>query len=224
MTKRLVLLLLCATLSAFAQTSSTKYQSGTIMAVTAHQDTPQDKASGTPRYDVSVKVGNTLYVVLYTPPNGTTTVTYVAGRDLPVLVGAETITFYSDLSGKTEVPILRRESITAPAKIDWTKAPGQYFSMKMQHLSEALNLTEDQQTKIRPILEQEVGEAGQYWGNPVLSQKEKLAAYEKIVRSSDAKLKPLLTPAQVEKLEAMRKQQKQELKKLIADRDTDRQN
>jgi hypothetical protein len=70
------------TLPAFGQSAS-KYEVATITDVKTHQDSGSDVA----RYDVSVKVGGTIYVVLYTPPLGLTTVKYAAGRELLVLVG-----------------------------------------------------------------------------------------------------------------------------------------
>ena len=56
-------------------------------------------------YDVSVKVGNAIYVAVYTPPLGENTLKYAAGRDLLVLVGKTTIA-YNDLLGRSfAVPI-----------------------------------------------------------------------------------------------------------------------
>jgi hypothetical protein len=89
--------------SAFGQ-STPKYQVGTITDVTTHQD-GVGTATGAVSYDVSLKVGDTIYVVLYTPPLGEETVKYAAGRDLLVLVGKNKIT-YNDLLGRSyEVPI-----------------------------------------------------------------------------------------------------------------------
>jgi hypothetical protein len=123
---------------------------------------------------VSIKVGNTIYTVLYAPANGANSVEYSAGISLLVLVGTDTLTFNSKLSGSTEVPILNRQTLPAQSGLDWSKLPGQYFSMKQQHLTEALSLSEEQQTKLNPILEQETAEAGQFMSNPVLYRKEKL--------------------------------------------------
>jgi len=64
---------------AFGQSTS-KYQVGTITEVKAHQ-AAGSSASDAASYDVSVKVGDTIYVVLYTPPLGEETVKYSAGRD-----------------------------------------------------------------------------------------------------------------------------------------------
>jgi hypothetical protein len=98
-------------LSAFGQ-SVPKYQVGTITEVKTHQDAgggATDPAS----YDVAVKVGDTIYVVLYTPPLGEATVKYAAGRELLVLVGKRTIR-YNDILGQSfEVPI---ESLKSAAK------------------------------------------------------------------------------------------------------------
>jgi Spy/CpxP family protein refolding chaperone len=188
-----------------------------VTAVERHQSGAGQADDGVARYDVSVKVANTIYTVLYTPPNGANGVEYSAGLSLLVLVGNNTLTFNSKLSGKTEVPILRRETLASKPGLDLSKLPSQYFSMKQEHLADALDLTNDQQSKIKPILEQEAGEAGQVLGNPAISRKDQLNRWEKIVQSSDTKIEPVLSPTQVQKLQALRQEQKQELKKLIAD-------
>jgi Spy/CpxP family protein refolding chaperone len=210
-------ILICAAiLSAHGQSASSKFQPGTITEVVAHQNAPGE-SSDVARYDVSVKVGNTVYKVLYTPPNGANGVKYSAGLQLLVSVGTDTLAFNSRLSGTTVVPILSRQTLPPQNALDLSKVPSQYFTMKQQHLSETLNLSEDQQAKIKPILEQETGEVGQIFSNPVISSKDKLNRWEKIVQSSDVKIKPFLSDEQVQKLQAMRKQQMQELKKLIAE-------
>jgi hypothetical protein len=196
------------------QTSSSKYQPGTITAVTTHQSAPEEPDGNVARYDVSVKVGDTVYVVVYTPPNGANGVEYSAGLGLLVLVGSETLTFNSRLTGTTVVPILRRETLTTERGPDWSKATSQYFVLKQQTLSETLGLSEQQQIKIKPILEQEAGEAGQFLGNPALSRKEQVTRWEKLVRASDAKIEPLLSQVQVKKLRQLRKEQKQELGRI----------
>ena len=88
---------------AFGQSTS-KYQVGTITEVKAHQAAGSG-ASDAASYDVSVKVGDTIYVVLYTPALGEDNLKYAAGRDLLVLVGKNTIT-YNDILGRSfAVPI-----------------------------------------------------------------------------------------------------------------------
>jgi len=93
-------LLSCA---AFCQSTS-KYQVATITEVKPHQ-TAGENASDAACYDVSVKVGDTIYVVLYTTPLGDVPPKYAAGRNLLVFVGKNTIT-YNDMLGRSlQVPI-----------------------------------------------------------------------------------------------------------------------
>ena len=100
------------TFPAFCQSTS-KYQVGTITEVKVHQ-AAGGGASDTASYDVSVKVGDTVYVVLYTPALGESTVKYAAGRDLLVLVGKNKIT-YNDILGRSyEVPIESQKPAARP--------------------------------------------------------------------------------------------------------------
>jgi hypothetical protein len=223
--KQLSLVLICVSaLLALGQTPSAKYQPGTITAVTKHKNAPGDGGEDVARYDVSVKIGNVLYVILYTPLNGANSVEYSPGIEMLFSVGNDTLTFNSKLSGTTEVPILRREVLPASSGLDWSKAPSQYFTMKQQHLTEALGLSNDQQARIKPTLEQEAGEASMFLWDPVLSRKDKLNRYEKLIAASDAKIKPNLLPTQVDKLEELRKQQKSDIKRLISKQSAGKQN
>jgi len=91
-------------LPAFCQSTS-KWQVGTITEVKVHQTAEKVGSSEAASYDVSVKVGDTMYVVLYTPPLHEETVKYAAGRDLLLFVGKSTIR-YNDILGRSyEVPI-----------------------------------------------------------------------------------------------------------------------
>ena len=215
-----LILVITAVLSALCQCQSSTYQPGTITAVTLHPNAPGEPDIA--RYDVTLKVGNNIYVVLYSPPQGENAVEYAAGMEILVLVENNSIRF-SKLGTTGEAPIERREALPIENTIDWSKAPGQYFSLKMQNLTQRLSLTEDQRTQIKPIAEQEAGELGNLWGNPVMSDTDKLKELEKVVRSSDEKLKPILSPEQKAKLEQMRAEQKQELRALIAKRKRERQ-
>lgn len=104
---RRLILVVCICLSTLAAVcqSASKYQVGTIMDVKTHQG-GEEPSSDVVSYDVSVKVGDTLYLVLYTPPLGMNTVKYSAGRDLLVLVGKKTITYNDMLGQSLEVPII----------------------------------------------------------------------------------------------------------------------
>jgi hypothetical protein len=113
MLRRACLFLICVAMSqAFGQSTS-KYQVGTITEVKAHQAAGSG-ASDVASYDVSVKVGDTIYVVLYTPPLGEIMVKYAAGRDLLVLVGKNKIT-YNDILGQSyDVPIENQQPAAKP--------------------------------------------------------------------------------------------------------------
>jgi hypothetical protein len=105
-------LIFLAIAPAFGQSTS-KYQVGTITEVKAHLAAGSG-ASDVASYDVSVKVGETIYVVLYTPPLGEIMVKYAAGRDLLVLVGKNKIT-YNDILGQSyDVPIESQQSAAKP--------------------------------------------------------------------------------------------------------------
>ena len=84
--------------------SSSKYQIAVVTEVKPHE-AAGDSASDHPRYDVSVKVGDTIYVVLYTQPWGEVPAKYATGHELLVSVGKDTIT-YNDMLGRSlQVPI-----------------------------------------------------------------------------------------------------------------------
>ena len=106
-----VLCVICiclVTLPAFCQSTS-KYQVGTIIDVKP-RPAAADAGSDVTSYDVSVKVADTIYVVLYTPPLGMNTVRYAGGRELLVLVGKNTITYNDILGQSLEVPIVSRRT------------------------------------------------------------------------------------------------------------------
>jgi hypothetical protein len=112
MLKLVCVIWICAALPAFCQSSS-KYEVATITDVKTRPPA-NDRGSDVVTYDVSVKVGNTVYLVLYTSPLGMNTVKYAAGRELLVLVGKKTIT-YNDILGRSlEVPILSQKPATDP--------------------------------------------------------------------------------------------------------------
>jgi hypothetical protein len=92
--------------------SPSKYQVATITEVKPHQSGSAAASNDATSYDVSVKVDDTIYVVLYTPPLGMITVRSAAGRELLVLVGKKTITYNDLLGNAIEVPILSRKPAT----------------------------------------------------------------------------------------------------------------
>ena len=139
------------------------------------------------------------------------------------LVGDRTLKFNDALSGETEVPILSQKTVPERS-LDLTRICGQYFILTLQRLSKDLVLTDDQQIKIRPILEQETGEVDEICFNPALSKKEQPNRFETIVRPSDNQITPLLSTGQIHQLEDLRKEQEQNAKKLTAEQNLGRHN
>lgn len=212
MTRLLWALTLAIATASFCQTSSPKPQHATISAVAVHKNAPDDNVL---KYDVTLKIGNSIYTVLFMPPSGSKGVEYAVGQNVVALVGPETITV-TRFGHTSESQILSREDVPSKAGIDWQRAPGEYFSQKLQHLSEKLDLTDNQQATIKPILEQEASQAGQVIGNPVLSREDRFDKLQKIVNTSDQQIKPHLSGSQWETLQKLRKEQKQEIKQLLA--------
>jgi len=100
-----VILICLATFVAEGQSPS-KYQVATITEVKPHPSGGDAASNDATSYDVSVKVDDTIYVVLYTPPLGMITVRSAAGRELLVLVGKKTITYNDIMGNSLEVPIV----------------------------------------------------------------------------------------------------------------------
>ena len=98
-----VLALCLMTFPALCQSAS-KWQIAAITEVKPHPAAGED-ASDPITYDVSVKVGDTIYLVRYITPPGEIAPKYASGHELLVLVGKKTIT-YNDMLGRSlQVPI-----------------------------------------------------------------------------------------------------------------------
>jgi hypothetical protein len=116
--RRALILLLSAMLAplCLGQSSAAKWKVATITGVKVHEPAAGNDSSAT-QYEVTSKVEDTEYVVLYVAPAGSLpdVARYRLGQDVPVLVGTDTIK-YSDLTGTTrEVPILSRRKIPTTA-------------------------------------------------------------------------------------------------------------
>lgn len=90
----------------FGQSTSGKYEPGTILTIKPHGSATSSASSTA--YDIAIEVKNIVYTVLYIPPPGTYGAEYSEGHELMVLVGSNTIT-YNDMLGRSrEVRILER--------------------------------------------------------------------------------------------------------------------
>ncbi len=107
-----VIALCLLTVPALCQSTS-KWQIAIITEVKPRQSAG-DSVSDPPSYDVSVKVGDTIYVVLYTQPLGELPAKYATGHELLVLVGKNTITYNDMLGQSLQVPIESQRPATQP--------------------------------------------------------------------------------------------------------------
>ena len=117
--RRALILLLSVMLAplCLGQSSAAKWKVATITGVKVHEPAARNESSAAAQYEVTARVENTEYVVLYVAPDGTLPdiARYRLGQDVPVLVGTDTIK-YSDLTGTTrEVLILSRRKIPTTA-------------------------------------------------------------------------------------------------------------
>jgi hypothetical protein len=90
------------------------YQPGTITAVVARTNTSPENSVAS--YDITLRVGSSLYVVLYTPPLDAGTPQYVAGSELLVTVGEKTVSFNDMVAKSLEVPIESSSPLEAPVR------------------------------------------------------------------------------------------------------------
>ncbi len=109
------------TAAAICQTTEHKWTTGVITQVTQHVDAAAP-GSPTGKYDVSVRIGDVIYVVLYTPTPGSKLVEYRVGTDLNVAVGKKTLKFNESGGETKEVPILRKTTV-APRSAQTGKPP-----------------------------------------------------------------------------------------------------
>jgi len=106
-----IALILSFAFAALAQDKA-MYQAGTVTDVKAHQPQSKDAKS----YDVSIKVGNIVYVVLATPQPGSDVLQYKVGLETTVFIDGKNMKV-NDITGKTWiVPILRQKDLGAAGK------------------------------------------------------------------------------------------------------------
>src|SRR4051812_20968298 len=91
------------------QSPQDKYQLATILEVKRDQsaDSPDASITG---YDISLKVGDTVYVVLFKQLPGSHGVEHIAGLQKLVLVGNDTVTFNDILGKSRQASILSRKT------------------------------------------------------------------------------------------------------------------
>jgi Spy/CpxP family protein refolding chaperone len=74
---------------------------------------------------------------------------------------------------------------------------------QLEHMSSALNLTDDQKAKIKPILEEQSNKMHQLMQDTSISQQDKRSKFQQIHQDTMSQIKPILTSDQQQKLESM---------------------
>jgi Spy/CpxP family protein refolding chaperone len=96
---------------------------------------------------------------------------------------------------------------------------------KLDKMTKKLELTTDQQNKIRPILQDEENQIQAVMKNNILSREQKKEQIKAVSQSTKEKIDPLLTPDQREDFDKMKKEKKIEKEaKKEARKDLDHNN
>ncbi len=90
------------------------------------------------------------------------------------------------------------------------KNHGDRAATKLSKLSSKLNLTEDQKSKIKPILQNEAKQTEGIRANNALSQDQKHTRIKEIHQTTRSEMRPILTAQQQQKLDQIRKQKRAE--------------
>src|SRR3954452_12962599 len=103
--------IVCAVTLALGQTPSSQYQTATIVKMAEHQEAAAEKSTESQpvRYDVSLRVKDMVYVVLFTPRPGTYGAEFMTGMDLQVRVDENSVTFNDMLGRSITAPIISQE-------------------------------------------------------------------------------------------------------------------
>jgi periplasmic protein CpxP/Spy len=83
-------------------------------------------------------------------------------------------------------------------KHDGPGGPHQMMENPLEHLSKDLNLTDDQKAKVQPIIDQTRPQL-------IAIHKEAMEKMHALMESAGAQIRPLLTPEQQQKYDAMKK-------------------
>ena len=107
-TKQIIVLVFALIGALAAQSQPQGWTVGTVMSVKKNAN-QVDKDHDS--YDVTIRVADIDYVVVYSQPVGGGLIEYTAGRDGPVLVKEKTLTLRDKRGNPIELPIVQRRSV-----------------------------------------------------------------------------------------------------------------
>ena len=106
------------------------------------------------------------------------------------------------------------------------KGPGdmrERIEKRMEHLTKELNLTKEQQEKIRPIIEKEMKDLREVRQDTSLTPEQKMEKVKAIHQGTQAELNKILTPEQQKKYAEMQEKSRKEMAERRAEHNKNRQ-
>ena len=82
---------------------------------------------------------------------------------------------------------------------------------RLQHLTQMLNLTSDQQSKIKPILENESQQMQTLRADTSMTREDRMGKMRSIRETTNSQISPILTTAQQQKWQQMQSEQRQHM-------------
>jgi len=136
-------------------------------------------------------------------------------------VAAQSSTANSSAQKPPEAPSQSAPSQAAPPPSTPSQAPGQAGAASAAAPGHAqpqaqtgeenpLNLTEDQKTKLRPILQDENQQMEALRNDTSMTQEQKIAKANEVRQNASPKIKAILTPEQLQKLADLQQKAKQQ--------------
>ena len=83
---------------------------------------------------------------------------------------------------------------------------------QLKHLSKMLNLSDDQQAKLKPILEDQHKQMQQLWNDNSMSRQDRFSKMRELRENADTQIKGVLNDDQQKKFDQMREEQRSHMR------------
>jgi periplasmic protein CpxP/Spy len=83
---------------------------------------------------------------------------------------------------------------------------------QLKHLSKKLNLSDDQQTKLKPLLEEQHKQMQQLWNDSSMSRQDRFTKMRELRDNSDSQIESVLNDDQQKKSDEMREEQRSHMR------------